>query len=113
MREEETSAGLDRLWNAYRIATSDPQVSPNFVPELWARIEEARAISWIAPLTRWAARLLPLAAALTLAMSAYIWNPLSSAGGDGLVSGYVDTLADDLLDEQRPALLMSGGEENR
>jgi len=44
---------LQSLWNEYRNACPDPEGSPNFVPELWRRIEAQRqsATSW---LRRWA-----------------------------------------------------------
>ena len=102
MRDEERSEALDRLWEAYRRVTSDPEVSPNFMPQLWARIEAARPITWTEPLTWLAARLLPLAAALTLAMGVYIWSPRLG----GPAPGYADVLAADLQDE------LSSSEEN-
>ena len=107
MREDE--ARLDRLWEAYRKAAPDPEVSPNFMPELWARIEAARPVSWVEPLTRWAWRLVPVAAGLTLAMSLYIWNPISSGAA---LPGYVEVLAADLMEDQQPALWLAGMEDN-
>ena len=101
MRNEERSEALDKLWEAYRRVTSDPEVSPNFMPQLWARIEAARPVSWMEPLSWLAARLLPLAAAVTLAMGVYIWSPRL-----GIAPGYADVLAADLQDE------LSSSEEN-
>ena len=105
MREEENgSTELERLWEAYRWATPEPEASANFQPELWARIETERPVSWVGPLEWLAARLVPLAAALTLAMGVLVW------GGNGTFASYVDVLAADLLEEQRPALFLGGGE---
>lgn len=112
MREEEGSQALDRLWKAYRRATPEPEVSPNFMPELWARIEAARPVSWVEPLRRLAARSLPLAAALTLAMGIYFWNPRPNPGGDPALVSYVDVLAADLIEQQRPALWVAEGEDS-
>lgn len=105
MREEENrSTELERLWEAYRWATPEPEASTNFQPELWARIEAERPVSWVGPLEWLAARLVPLAAAVTLAMAVLVWS------GNGLLSSYVDVLAADLLEDQRPALFLGSGE---
>jgi hypothetical protein len=115
MRDEEESNRLERLWEAYRQATPEPEASVNFMPQLWVRIATARQVSWAMPLARLAARLLPLAAAATLAMSAYIWSPRFNAGSTpsmALPSGYVDVLAGDMIDQQRHALYMTAGAED-
>src|SRR5713226_8833509 len=84
---------LEKLWTAYRQATPEPEPSVNFMPELWAKIEAARPSSWTLVFARLASRLVPVAAAVTLAMSVYIWSPTSSS------TGYVDTLAAELMQE--------------
>ncbi len=105
MREEEYgSTELEGLWEAYRWATPEPEASANFQPELWARIETERPVSWVGPLEWLAARLVPLAAAVTLAMAVLVWS------GNGLLGSYVDVLAADLLEDQQPALFLSSGE---
>lgn len=103
MNDERQFEVLHRVWEAYRRALPDPEPSPNFMPELWARIEAARPASWTVPLTRLAARLLPLAAAATLAMGIYSWVPHSRFNGSS-ASGYVDMLAADLVDELEETL---------
>jgi hypothetical protein len=114
MREQKPSERLERLWEAYRQATPEPGISPNFMPELWARIDAARPVSWVGPLEWLAARVLPVAVALTLAMSAYIWIPNFTGGGDGteLQSSYVDALTADMLEQQRPPLWVHSGEDS-
>jgi hypothetical protein len=107
MMDEERCERLNRLWQAYRLATPEPEISANFMPELWARIEAARPVRWAMPLARLGARLLPFAAAITLAMSAYLWIPSSAATG---AAGYVDVLASDLIQQQQPALWVPGGD---
>lgn len=108
--EEERLDGLDRLWEAYRKATPEPEVSVNFMPLMWARIEAARPGSWTMPLLRLASRFVPVAAALTLAMGAYLWLPRSNAGATA-PTGYVDVLAADLLEQQHPPLWIATAED--
>ena len=95
MRDEEKSERLNTLWEAYRLATLEPEASVNFLPELWAKIDEARPVSWAVAVVRLASRFLPLAAALALALGVYTWSPRSGATG----AGYVEMLAADLLDD--------------
>lgn len=92
MMDDKQFRKLDRLWEAYRIAMPDPEASPNFMPELWTKIDAARKSGWAMALPRLVSRLLPLAAAATLAMGIYVWSPRSTG------SSYVDNLAADLLD---------------
>ncbi len=94
MMHDNKSERLERLWAAYRQATPEPEPSVNFMPELWARIEAARPSSWTLVFARLASRLVPVAAAVTLALGVYIWSPSSSSS-----TGYVDTLASELLQE--------------
>lgn len=102
MNDERRFEVLNRFWKAYRRALPDPEPSANFMPELWARIDAARPTSWTVPLTRLAARLLPLAAAATLAMGLYTWIPRARVSGSP--SSYVDLLAADLVDELEETL---------
>ena len=110
MWDEERTESLDRLWEAYRQATPEPEASVNFMPLMWARIEAARPISWTMPLLRLASRFVPVAAALTLAMSAYLWMPRPNAGASS-APAYVDVLAADLLEQQQPALWIATAED--
>jgi hypothetical protein len=109
MWDEDRLDSLDTLWEAYRKATPAPDGSVNFMPLLWARIEAARPVSWTMPLMRLATRLVPLAAAATLAMGVYLWMPRSNSGS--LTPGYVDVLAADLLEQQHPALWVATPED--
>ncbi|HYM11297.1 MAG TPA: hypothetical protein VEU62_11220 [Bryobacterales bacterium] len=115
MRDEGNTDRLNRLWEAYRLATPEPEAAVNFMPQLWGRIDAARPVSWAMPLARLAARLLPLAAAATLAMGAYVWSPrfnTSSTTAISVPGGYVDVLAGDMIDQQRHALYMAGTEDS-
>jgi hypothetical protein len=97
---------LERLWEAYRRATPAPEPSVNFVPELWARIEATRPVNWVNHLQRLMARLAPVVAVLIL-MGLYWWRPALSVG-EGLPTGYVEVLAADLIDQQKPPLWIGG-----
>ena len=102
MREEDK---LERLWEAYRMATPAPEPSVNFMPELWAKIEASRpAMSWVGPLRHLVARLAPLMVVLIMMMGLYVWNPRTTT--DVAHGGYVEILAADLLEDQQPALWM-------
>ena len=100
--DEHRPDAFEKLWNAYRQATPEPEASANFMPQLWARIDGARPGSWTLSLPWLASRLLPLAAALTLAMGIYVWSPRSTASS----ASYVDVLVADLMDD------LANGEEN-
>ena len=102
MREEERR--LERLWEAYRMATPAPDPSANFMPELWAKIEAARPVSWVVPLRLLVTRLAPLLALLIVAMGLYLWNPRLTTADPS----YVEVLAADLIEEQQPALYIGG-----
>jgi len=97
---------LDRLWEAYRMATPEPEPSVNFMPELWARIEASQRLSWVEPLGRLVLRFAPLAAAL-IVMGLFWWNPRSTTA-DVAQTGYVEVLVADLLEAERPALWIGG-----
>ncbi len=43
--EEELERELDALFAAYRLACPEPEPSPNFMPELWRKIEAGRSVS--------------------------------------------------------------------
>lgn len=103
MREEKD---LERLWESYRWATPAPEASANFMPQLWARIDAERRGSWVEPLEWLAARLLPVAAVVTLLLGAIVWSP-----SNGRVLSYVDLLMADLIEQERPALLLTSTEE--
>jgi hypothetical protein len=44
--EEGLERELDTLFAAYRLACPEPEPSPNFMPELWRKIEAGRSISY-------------------------------------------------------------------
>lgn len=84
------NAAWDALLRAYREACPDPDVSANFMPELWRRIEERQRSVFF--LGRWARALVTAAAVLSLGMAAYMYIP---HGRNSLfsVESYVEALA--------------------
>lgn len=64
---------LDELFLAYRQACPDPDATPNFMPELWAKIE-AREVS-----TNWFGRVAKALVTAALAASVILGMMISSA----------------------------------
>lgn len=64
---------LDELFLAYRQACPDPEATPNFMPQLWARIE-AREVS-----TNWFGRVAKALVTAALAASVILGMMISSA----------------------------------
>jgi hypothetical protein len=84
------NAKLDALFRAYREACPDPDVSANFMPELWKRIDERqRAVFFMG---RWARALVTAAAVLSLGMAAYLYIPRGRTSMFS-VESYVEALA--------------------
>lgn len=79
---------LDRLLEAYREACEAPEVRPDFMPRLWARIEATQ--SWTERLWKWANGLAVAAAAASVLLVAL---QLGSRQQPDFYSGtYVETL---------------------
>ena len=81
---------LDALFRAYHDACGAPEASPNFMPNLWARIEARQRFTF--SFRRMANALTTAAVALSIALGIYMSLPQSSAGDYNLT--YVETLAD-------------------
>ncbi|MGA2576061.1 MAG: hypothetical protein ABSF64_08040 [Bryobacteraceae bacterium] len=84
------NAALDALFRAYRDACPDPDVSANFMPELWRRIEERQRSVFF--MGRWARALVTAAAVLSLGMAAYLYIPHGRTSVFS-VESYVEALA--------------------
>ncbi|HUQ94824.1 MAG TPA: hypothetical protein VM120_24305 [Bryobacteraceae bacterium] len=79
---------LDDLFRAYRQACPDLEGSANFMPNLWRKIEARQAVPFAWPrLTR---LFVSTAAALCLAMSIFLFSPVSPSPA-ALIS-YVEAL---------------------
>jgi len=81
---------LDAMFRAYRDACPDPDVSANFMPELWRRIDERQRSVFF--MGRWARALVTAAAVLSLGMAAYLYIPRGSTSVFA-VESYVEALA--------------------
>src|ERR1700681_4587153 len=68
---------LDALWVEYREATPDPEASPNFMPQLWQKIE-ARRVETTSVFRRLAQICVMATVALTLLMSVVLIPQLQS-----------------------------------
>jgi hypothetical protein len=80
---------LDTMFRAYRDACTVPEVSANFMPELWQRIEARQRFSLF--FGRVARGFVTAGVALTLCMAVFLSVPRS---GSGLTAGnYVEVLA--------------------
>ena len=77
---------MDALFRAYRDACPAPELSANFMPELWQRIEARQRNSIF--FGRVARGFVTAAMALALAMSVYLSAPRAKVAGN-----YIDMLA--------------------
>jgi hypothetical protein len=80
---------LDALFAAYRAACPGPDPGPNFMPQLWQRIEARQSFSFF--LGRIASGFVTAAVALTLAMAVYLYVPRSTSAFYS--ESYVEALA--------------------
>lgn len=101
---------LDRLFAAYRRATSEVEASRNFLPELWARIDAQRTPEWLSPLKLWATRLTAASAAAAALMVASSLLPTNAEQPiDVLDASYEEVLTVDSMDEHDGALWILAG----
>ena len=99
-REDEQ---LNGLFAAYRKACPDPEPSPEFMPDVWSKIEARR--SFTLSLRRWTSAFVTAAAALSIGMAVYTDQPVESPV---YTTTYVDTLgADESLEMLAYADLVS------
>src|SRR5205807_4456373 len=82
-------AHLDALFRAYRQACRPPDPSPDFMPEIWRRIEERQRSVFF--LSRLARAFVTSAAVLSLAMAAYLYLPHRSSAVP--VESYVEAMS--------------------
>jgi len=82
---------LDALWAEYREATPDPDASPNFMPQLWQKIE-ARRVETTSVFRRLAQICVMATIALALVISAVL-IPRSNYEEVFYSGTYVDILA--------------------
>jgi hypothetical protein len=81
---------LDALFRAYSDACPDPEVSANFMPTLWARIDSRQ--TFLFSFRRMANAFVTAAVALSIALGVYMSIPRSAPGS--YPETYVEALAD-------------------
>jgi hypothetical protein len=84
---------LDALWVEYREATPDPDAGPNFMPQLWQKIE-ARRVETTSVFRRLAQICVMATVTLALVMGAMLIPHGRTTNDEVFYSGtYVDALA--------------------
>ena len=94
-----TEQELDELFASSRNAFPEIEASPNFLADVWAKIEERRAPSWMMLISRWSPRL-ALAGSIAAAVITFTaaMNSQTSRSQELLNSSYVDALTADSFD---------------
>ena len=82
---------LDQLFRAYREACPTPEPGPNFMPQLWNKIESRQTLG--STLRRFASAFVTAAVAASLALGAYMALPRTAAPNPSYYSSYVEALA--------------------
>lgn len=86
---------MDALLSSYRQALPETDASPEFMPMLWARIEQRQRTSH--GFRRMASGFVTAAAAICLMLTVALWAP-PTPGQTQPMSAYIDVLADDKAD---------------
>ena len=97
--KDEREAWLDQLFSACRSTFSDPDASPQFIPSIWARIDEEQRLGWVWPMRQWATRVVGAAITAIFVLAAVLSLPNGSASVDVREASYVDALTADSFDE--------------
>ena len=96
---------LDRMFEIYRDALGEFEPSPEFMPNLWAKIESHRPVSWLTHLVAWSPRLAFASVAVAALLIASMWLPQGQFSDTAVLeSSYVDVLTLDSMDEHDGAL---------
>ncbi len=85
---------LEQLFQAYRAALPDPEPSVNFMPEMWAKIEERRmSADWLS--SSWFARLAK--GLVTAAVAAYLIVAMMTTSAGNSASYFNGTFVEALV----------------
>jgi len=82
---------LDLLFRAYREACPTPEAGPNFMPQLWQKIESRQTLGF--SLRRFASAFVTAAVAASLALGVYMAKTRTPAANASYYSSYVEALA--------------------
>lgn len=99
MENAKWPAELDALFASYRTAVSEPEPSADFLPGMWAKIEQRRGIPY--SFRRWASGFVTVAVAICLMLSAAqsITSTAPVSGGATYVEVLADTEMESSLDQ--------------
>jgi len=88
---------LDRLFLEYRDACDAPELSANFMPALWQKIEARQSSSWIfKKVSGW---FVAVSAAASAVLAIALLSTPAVSGGNSYANTYVDALAADHVAE--------------
>jgi hypothetical protein len=82
---------FDALLRAYREACPTPEASPDFMPQLWHKIESRQTLG--STLRRFASAFVTAAVAASLALGVYMELPRTAKPNPSYYSSYVEVLA--------------------
>jgi hypothetical protein len=103
---DEREAWLDRLFAACRNTFGDMDASPEFIPSIWARIDEERRLGWVWPMRQWATRLVGAAVTAIFILAAVLSLSNGNTSVDIREASYVDALTADSFDEGEGNVLL-------
>lgn len=94
MQNDKWPADLDALFASYRTAVIEPEPSADFLPGMWARIDQRRRVTY--SFRRWASGFVTAAAAICLILS-FAETTMSQTPVNGGAT-YIEVLADTVLE---------------
>lgn len=102
---------LDQLFAKYRAAIPEIEPSPEFLANVWNKIEENRSSGWLSILQQWSPRI-ALAGGLAAALlTASVWIPAQQERQEAVLDQtYIEALTVDSLDEHDGALWIMAGD---
>jgi len=102
---------LDQLFAEYRDAIPELEPSPEFLANVWRRIDENRSSGWLTFLRQWAPRVAAAGALAAGLLTASVWIPAQRARHEAVLDhSYVEALTVDSLDEHDGALWIMAGD---
>lgn len=106
-----TEQQLDQLFADYREAIPEIEPSPEFLANVWRKIEDNRASSWLSVLQQWAPRIAVAGGLGAALLTASVWIPAQRERQEAVLDqSYVEALTVDSLDEHDGALWIMAGD---
>ncbi len=111
---QELNRELDRLFAAYRDATSGLEASPEFLAGVWRKIEQRRPAAWLTALGLWSPRLAAVGALAAALLMLSSWPADRRQREAAIIERtYVEALIADSMDEHDEALWTLAGHRRR